>query len=116
MELLVLDDLSATKTSPWALEQLYLIVNRRYNDSRATIITTDLTSDELARRFGYRMVRRLRDMTGRKVDFDATDDDVADEFAVDSEEDQTLTASRLGRAAEGPVVVDDSLELGTKLA
>lgn len=70
--LLVLDDLSASKTTPFALEQLYLIVNRRYNraGANATIITTDLQRDELERMFGHRMIRRLARLAGRRVSLD----------------------------------------------
>lgn len=72
--LLVLDDLSAAKTTPWALEQLYVIINRRYNigDERATLITTDVDEPTLARMFGGRTIRRLRDIT-REIDCDWPD-------------------------------------------
>ena len=73
--LLVLDDVSATKTTPFAAEQLYLIVNRRYNRDgvNATIVTSDVDPRELERMFGRRMVRRLLHLAGRPVllDLDA---------------------------------------------
>lgn len=68
---LCLDDLSAGKVTPWALEQIYVIVNRRYNigPGRATLVTTDQDAARLARKFSGRTIRRLQDMT-HEVNFD----------------------------------------------
>ncbi|MGE5596689.1 MAG: ATP-binding protein [Hyphomicrobiales bacterium] len=46
--LLVLDDLGAQTTSPWAQEKLYQIVNYRTVAGLPTVVTTDRTDDELA--------------------------------------------------------------------
>lgn len=40
-EVLLLDDLGASKPSPWALETLGHILNSRYNEKRVTLITTN---------------------------------------------------------------------------
>jgi DNA replication protein DnaC len=40
-EVLLLDDLGASKPSPWALETIGHILNRRYNDKRVTLLTTN---------------------------------------------------------------------------
>lgn len=76
--LLALDDFSASKNTPYAIEQLYLILNRRYNRAgrNATIVTTDLSRAELERAFGARLIRRLAYLAGRPVllDHDAEDD------------------------------------------
>lgn len=48
VELLVLDDLGAQVSSPWAQEKLYQIVNRRTLAGLPTVVTTDLGNDELA--------------------------------------------------------------------
>lgn len=40
-ELFVLDDLGASKPSAWALETVGFILNRRYNEKRLTVITTN---------------------------------------------------------------------------
>tara|TARA_B100000029_G_scaffold415324_2_gene419079 strand:+ start:653 stop:1954 length:1302 start_codon:yes stop_codon:yes gene_type:complete len=45
--LLVLDDLGAQTTSEWALEKLYQIANYRTSSNLPTIITTDLSPDQL---------------------------------------------------------------------
>jgi len=40
-EVLLLDDLGASKPSPWALETVAHILNKRYNDKRVTLLTTN---------------------------------------------------------------------------
>ena len=62
VDLLHVDDVGAEKTSPWVLEQLYAIVNARYEDEKAIVITTNLPQDELADQIGFRTVSRLKEM------------------------------------------------------
>lgn len=68
VDLLHVDDLGAEKSSPWVLEQLYAIVNRRYEDERAILFTSDETGDDgpvgLARHVGDRTFSRLTEMCG----------------------------------------------------
>lgn len=40
-EFLVLDDVGSSKPSPWALETIGHVLNTRYNEKRATILTTN---------------------------------------------------------------------------
>lgn len=61
--LLILDDLGAEKTSDWVREQLYIIINRRYENMLPTIVTTNCTTAELVERLGERTVSRLIEMT-----------------------------------------------------
>ena len=42
VDLLHLDDLGAERSTDWVLEQLYAIVDRRYNDERSIVFTTNL--------------------------------------------------------------------------
>jgi DNA replication protein DnaC len=42
VDVLVLDDLGAEKQTEWVLEQLYSIVNERWQDRRSIVITTNL--------------------------------------------------------------------------
>ena len=44
-DVLVLDELGATKTTDWNLNVVYEILNRRYNARRATIITSNFVLD-----------------------------------------------------------------------
>jgi DNA replication protein DnaC len=62
VDLLHLDDVGTEKTTPWVLEQLYALVNARYEDERAIMITTNLERDELAQQIGERTVSRLEEM------------------------------------------------------
>jgi DNA replication protein DnaC len=62
VDLLHVDDVGAEKTSPWVLEQLYAIVNSRYEDEKAIVITTNLPQEELADQIGFRTVSRLKEM------------------------------------------------------
>ncbi len=45
-EVLVLDDLGSSKPSPWALETVGHILNSRYNEKRATLLTTNYLDGE----------------------------------------------------------------------
>ena len=62
VDLLHIDDVGAEKTSPWVLEQLYAIVNARYEDERSIVITTNLERDALAAQINERTVSRLEEM------------------------------------------------------
>jgi DNA replication protein DnaC len=42
VDLLHIDDVGAEQTSPWVLEQLYTIVNTRYENGRPLVLTTNL--------------------------------------------------------------------------
>jgi DNA replication protein DnaC len=55
VDLLHIDDLGAQHTTPWRLEQLYSIVDARYQAGRAIIATTNLMPDELAEQMGRRI-------------------------------------------------------------
>ena len=59
VDLLHLDDLGAEKSSDWVLEQLYAIVNERYESERSIVVTTNLGQPELEEQIGPRTVSRL---------------------------------------------------------
>jgi DNA replication protein DnaC len=40
-EVLLIDDIGASKPSPWALETIGHILNKRYNEKRVTLLTTN---------------------------------------------------------------------------
>ena len=58
-----MDDLGAEKPSDWVSEQLYMIINSRYEDMLPTIITTNCNTKELIERLGERTVSRIIEMT-----------------------------------------------------
>jgi DNA replication protein DnaC len=62
VDLLHIDDVGAEKTSEWVLEQLYAIVNARYEEERSIVITTNLERDALAAQITERTVSRLEEM------------------------------------------------------
>ena len=62
VDLLHVDDVGAERTSDWVLEQLYAIVNARYEDERSVMITTNLERDALVEQIKERTVSRLEEM------------------------------------------------------
>jgi DNA replication protein DnaC len=62
VDLLHVDDVGTEKTSAWVLEQLYAIVNARYEEQRSIVLTTNLDRDELAEQINPRTVSRLEEM------------------------------------------------------
>ncbi|MCW3066855.1 MAG: family ATPase [Solirubrobacterales bacterium] len=63
VDLLHVDDVGAERTSPWVLEQLYALVNARYEAERSMVITTNiLDPDKLREQIGPRTVSRLSEM------------------------------------------------------
>jgi DNA replication protein DnaC len=64
VDLLHIDDLGAEHQTDWVLEQLYSIVNARYEAERAIVATTNLMPDELSERLGARTVSRLVEICG----------------------------------------------------
>jgi DNA replication protein DnaC len=82
VDLLHIDDVGAEQTTSWVLEQLYTVVNTRYEEQRALVLTTNLVDfgrrpprnapedwdprpdAELRRQIGDRTVSRLYEMCG----------------------------------------------------
>jgi DNA replication protein DnaC len=67
VDLLHVDDVGAEQSSPWVLEQLYSIVNTRYEEGRAMVLTTNLDHDALVQQIGPRTVSRLYEMCGEPL-------------------------------------------------
>lgn len=64
VDLLHLDDLGAENRTEWVLEQLYSIIDRRYNDRRSIVVTTNLEEPQLFEQLGDRIVSRLTEICG----------------------------------------------------
>jgi DNA replication protein DnaC len=62
VDLLHIDDLGAEKRSDWVLEQLYAIVDERYQSQRSMVVTSNLDYDQLKEQIGSRVVSRLTEM------------------------------------------------------
>jgi DNA replication protein DnaC len=67
VDLLHLDDLGAERTTEWVLEQLYSIVNERWQNQRSVLVTTNLGLDELRDQLGVRTVSRLSETSGEPI-------------------------------------------------
>jgi DNA replication protein DnaC len=67
VDLLHVDDVGAEQSSPWVLEQLYTIVNTRYEDGKAILLTTNLEQAALCDQVGKRTVSRLVEMCGDPI-------------------------------------------------
>ncbi|HEX4465732.1 MAG TPA: ATP-binding protein [Solirubrobacteraceae bacterium] len=74
VDLLHIDDLGAENTTDWVLEQLYSIVNTRYEDERAMIVTTNKNYEELIEQLGERTVSRLVAICGNGLPLYGEDD------------------------------------------
>ncbi|MGG7378941.1 hypothetical protein ACQ7B2_09310, partial [Escherichia coli] len=77
VDLLHIDDVGAEQSSPWVLEQLYTVINTRYEDRRSVVLTTNLIDPQpagneaeakpdarLREQIGDRTVSRLYEMCG----------------------------------------------------
>jgi DNA replication protein DnaC len=57
--LVVIDDLGAEQATEWAIEQLFLIFNARYQKQASTVVTSNVALDRLPESYG-RIADRLR--------------------------------------------------------
>ena len=63
VDLLHIDDVGAERTTDWVLEELYSIVNGRYEDQRSIVVTTNIMDREaLCEQITERTVSRLTEM------------------------------------------------------
>jgi DNA replication protein DnaC len=96
VDLLHIDDLGAENTTDWVLEQLYSIVNTRYEDERAMIVTTNKNYEELIEQLGERTVSRLVAICGNGLPLYGEDDrrslrDTREDAAAAARVDLTVT-------------------------
>ena len=66
VDVLVLDDLGAEKQTEWVLEQLYSIINERWQDRRSIVVTTNIPDPDpdAPARMLRACVRNLREAVG----------------------------------------------------
>lgn len=62
VDLLLLDDLGMEKPSSWAIDRLAYLVNGRYSNQRATVVTSNFHPARLAKLWGERVMSRLHGM------------------------------------------------------
>jgi DNA replication protein DnaC len=82
VDLLHVDDVGAEQSSPWVLEQLYTIVNTRYEDGRAMLFTTNLDDAALRGQINDRTVSRLYEICGTPLPLHGHDQRLEAEFAL----------------------------------
>ena len=81
------------------LEQLYSIVNTRYEDERAMIVTTNLRYEELIEQLGERTVSRLVAICGNGLPLYGEDDRLSHrDRPRESERRARRASARLPRA------------------
>ena len=75
VDVLVLDDLGAEKQTEWVLEQLYSIVNERWQDRRSIVVTTNIpdADPEAPARLLQASARDLREAAARADSRDLED-------------------------------------------
>jgi DNA replication protein DnaC len=62
VDLLHIDDLGAEQKTEWVLEQLYALINERYEAGRSLVVTTNQDEEELKQQIGERVVSRLAEV------------------------------------------------------
>ena len=68
VDLLHIEDLAVARPNEWVLEQLYTVINSRYQDERAVLFTADVQSPaDLGEHIGDRSVSRLMEMCGERL-------------------------------------------------
>lgn len=58
-DLLVLDDLGAERVSNWSIQMLYLLIDRRYRDMKQTLISSNLSLSDIAKKLDDRIASRI---------------------------------------------------------
>lgn len=63
MDFLAIDDLGAEYLTDWVISTFYRIIDRRFREAVPTLITTNLSNDEMEARFGARIASRISNYT-----------------------------------------------------
>lgn len=74
VDLLHLEDMAVARTNEWVLEQLYTIINDRYQDERSVVFTADVEKPtDLEKHVGERTYSRLIAMCGDPLQLSGED-------------------------------------------
>lgn len=60
--LLILDDVGTETATGWVLDQLYMLINERYNRMKPIIFTSNLSVEEIGTTLGDRIASRIVEM------------------------------------------------------
>ena len=66
-KILFLDDMGAEKTSEYSITTLYTLINKRYNDMKPTIVTTNLTIEQIEKQIHPRIASRFAEYKVMKI-------------------------------------------------
>lgn len=72
VELLVIDDIGVESVSEWLAEQMFLVINQRYENRLPVIVTSNQSLEDLARTHRQQICSRLQEMC-RVVQFNGAD-------------------------------------------
>jgi DNA replication protein DnaC len=73
VDMLHLEDLGTEKRTEWVLEQLYALINERYERRKSVMVTTNYNQVELEEQLGDRIVSRLVEICGDPLPLYGTD-------------------------------------------
>jgi len=65
---LVFDDIGANRGTEWQIERCYELLESRASGNKKTVVTTNLSGDELEEVYGKRLTRRFSD-NGKSIEF-----------------------------------------------
>lgn len=83
LDCLVIDDIGAEKVTDFAQQTLYIVLNRRYDDMKPTIMTTNMNSQEVTASYGGRMLSRM--VSGKIVSVKGIDNRIAKVHSISME-------------------------------
>lgn len=61
-EYIYIDDIGSEKTSDFVQEFIYIIVNKRYENMKRTVFSTNLSLSDFRQRYGDRILSRISEM------------------------------------------------------
>jgi len=61
-QLLILDDIGTENATGWVLDQLYMLINKRYNEMKPVIFTSNLSIEDVGKVLGDRIASRIVEM------------------------------------------------------
>jgi DNA replication protein DnaC len=114
VDLLVLDDLGAQKQTDWVLEQLYSIVNERWQDRRSIVVTTNVPDPDPET--PLRLLKQGSTQLHELIRSDRLDRAGRAELAriVDRLEEITVRAAELDEASDSDPVVRLRRQVGSR--
>jgi DNA replication protein DnaC len=73
VDLLHLEDLGSERRTDWVLEQLYSLINERYEEQRSILVTTNVEVGDLEAQIGQRTISRMTQICGAPLQLHGED-------------------------------------------